>query len=402
MQKKIAFVLCLYFIFIINSFALSLNTNSFIQQCPELEEFTKNYNNEKPILRFRNDGTFKVMQIADLHYGEGEDTDWGPIQDSNSTRAIKAVLAFEKPDLVIYTGDQITGNDIKKNATAYWSQLVQPCVEAGINWAVVFGNHDDAPYFYLEDSEKRLVKPKTRSESSNKDQNQIKNKKSITTRSELMDFDMSYNLSLSQKGPSDLHGVSNYFLPILHSKTFLNKQKQQQQQISESQSDFDQLATIFYILDSGGGRIEEALHIDQVNWYTNVSQTITTCAARTVASLSFIHIPLLDYSDVYNPDLCFGMDDDGVFTVNYDSHLLNAFQKNADVLGLFVGHDHGNNWCCEKQDVQLCYGRHTGYGGYGDWPRGARVIQLTENNLSWTWKTWIRMENGTIIDQHNF
>ena len=35
------------------------------------------------------------------------------------------------------------------------------------------------------------------------------------------------------------------------------------------------------------------------------------------------------------------------------------------VLGVFVGHDHGNDWCCPHSGMMVCYGRHTGYGGYG-------------------------------------
>ncbi len=34
---------------------------------------------QKP-LRFRADGTFTIVQFADLHFGEAPDTDWGPEQ----------------------------------------------------------------------------------------------------------------------------------------------------------------------------------------------------------------------------------------------------------------------------------------------------------------------------------
>ena len=39
--------------------------------------------------------------------------------------------------------------------------------------------------------------------------------------------------------------------------------------------------------------------------------------------------------------------------------------------------------------------RHTGYGGYGTWERGARIIQLNENP-SWSMNTWIRFETGDL------
>ena len=37
--------------------------------------------------------------------------------------------------------DQVTGENIGSNATAYWAKLVQPCVDTGTPWAAVFGNH---------------------------------------------------------------------------------------------------------------------------------------------------------------------------------------------------------------------------------------------------------------------
>ena len=60
---------------------------------------------------------------------------------------------------------------------------------------------------------------------------------------------------------------------------------------------------------------------------------------------------------------------------------------------MFVGHNHGLDWCCPYEELWLCFARHTGYGGYGDWPRGARIIQVTEEPFSAV--SWIRMENGS-------
>jgi hypothetical protein len=51
-----------------------------------------------------------------------------------------------------------------------------------------------------------------------------------------MRFDTSFPLSLSQFGPSNIHGVSNYFLPIF---------------------DGTSEAYILWFLDSGGGSYDE-------------------------------------------------------------------------------------------------------------------------------------------------
>lgn len=54
---------------------------------------------------------------------------------------MRRVLAWEAPDLVVYSGDQVTGENVDSNATAYWLRAVQPCLDAGTPWAAVFGNH---------------------------------------------------------------------------------------------------------------------------------------------------------------------------------------------------------------------------------------------------------------------
>lgn len=44
----------------------------------------------------------------------------------------------------------------------------------------------------------------------------------------------------------------------------------------------------------------------------------------------------------------------------------------------------------------LCFGRHSGYGGYGSWTRGARQILLDERTLDSYTETWVRLEDGTV------
>lgn len=47
--------------------------------------------------------------------------------------------------------------------------------------------------------------------------------------------------------------------------------------------------------------------------------------------------------------------------------------------------------------LNLCFNRHSGYGGYTDWERGARQIVVEEDRLGKNEvETWIRLENGNI------
>lgn len=46
--------------------------------------------------------------------------------------------------------------------------------------------------------------------------------------------------------------------------------------------------------------------------------------------------------------------------------------------------------------IFLCFGRHTGYGGYGRWTRGSRQIRLNERTLALQIDTWNRLEDGSV------
>lgn len=48
------------------------------------------------------------------------------------------------------------------------------------------------------------------------------------------------------------------------------------------------------------------------------------------------------------------------------------------------------------KNLNMCYGRHTGYGGYSDVARGARQILINQEELESQIQTWIRLEDGTV------
>lgn len=92
-------------------------------------------------LRFPSDGKLKIVVFSDA-----QTTQFVP---GNLLDDMRAVLDIEKPDLVVFLGDQIEGKhpyihigDNTANVKSVISQLLAPVVERGIPFAVVFGNHD--------------------------------------------------------------------------------------------------------------------------------------------------------------------------------------------------------------------------------------------------------------------
>ncbi|XP_031473567.1 probable inactive purple acid phosphatase 16 [Nymphaea colorata] len=333
-------------------------------------------------LRFANSSAFKIALFADLHFGENAWTDWGPLQDINSQAVMSTVLDREKPDFVIYLGDVITANNIPiQNASQYWDQAIAPTRERGIPWASVFGNHDDMPFVWPSEWFSGEGIPEIRCSPSNatltyESTCYFKG----TTRKELLEKEMQNDLSVTLEGPSFLWpGVSNYVL-----------------QISSSKDEEEPIAYL-YFLDSGGGSYPEVISAAQSRWFQQESERLNPDGR--VPEIIFWHIPSTAFKSV-SP--WFGIHKPCVGSINKEKvapqeaewGMMDVLTARKSAKAVFVGHNHGLDWCCPYKSLWLCFARHTGYGGYGNWARGARILELREDPFSL--KSWIRMEDGAV------
>ncbi|XP_039136837.1 probable inactive purple acid phosphatase 16 [Dioscorea cayenensis subsp. rotundata] len=365
------------YLFIITSFfsfALCLGGEESVLRQP----------NEKAPLRFSADSTFKITLFADLHYGEAAWLDWGPEQDRNSSRVLSAVLDSEIPDFVIYLGDVITANNLPvPNASMYWDQAISPTRNRGIPWATLFGNHDDAQFEWPPEWFSASGIPQVSCPPADFSFSGEECYFGGTPRVELMKMEIEKNkLSYSASGPKELWpSVSNYILRVLSAK------------------DGASPVVFLYFLDSGGGSYPEVISRAQVDWFNHKSKAINP--DESVPEVIFWHIPSTAYekiaprprSAIQRP--CVGsLNEESVAPQEAEWGIIDIFTKRSSAKALFVGHNHGLDWCCPYEKLWLCFARHSGYGGYGTWPRGARIIEMTEHPFSL--KSWIRMEDNTV------
>ena len=94
---------------------------------------------------------------------------------------LDSVIEKEKPDLIVFTGDQLNGQGTSWDAKSVLTKFAKTVTDRRIPWAAIFGNHDD------EDNDSR--------------QDQIKYMQALP-------------YSLVQAGPKDIHGVGNYVLKV--------------------------------------------------------------------------------------------------------------------------------------------------------------------------------------------
>ena len=288
-------------------------------------------------LEFRKNKTFKIAQFTDLHL------DLKSSGFSVTTETIKNVLETEKPDLAILTGDVV----VAVPALEGWKELAKVFAASKLPWAVTLGNHDGEPQ---------------------------------VTRDEIFELLVSLPYFVGSKGP-ELTGCGNYDLPVKSSHT-------------------RKVAAVIYCFDSNDyckdekfGRYD-CIHDDQIGWYTKTSEHYQKGNNRTpVPSLAFFHIPLIEYKNLVAEGKVIGESRETVSSSEINSGLFTAFVNKKDIMGLFVGHDHNDNYVGIWKNIVLGFGEVTGADGYGELERGSRIILLHEGQFSFD--TWVRTKSGT-------
>jgi hypothetical protein len=305
---------------------------------------------EEDRLYFNEQGKFKVVQFTDLHYGNNQ-------YENDQTYAVQdAILAAEKPDLVIITGDLVSGYEWDGKEAEWfkkrWRQLVAPMIKHNIRWAVALGNHDvEADLSGLD----------------------------------IVELDSSEPLSLTQPGPIDIGGATNYYLPVYT-------------------NDNSSIGQVLWIFDSGnsgclGVSGWGCVQYDQIEWYRNTSRTLASENSGVVPALAFFHIPLYEHLDLWNVRGVYGdlAEGEGVCCSSVNTGLYSAMKQMGDVKGVYCGHDHSNDYIGDYHGIALGFGRKTGYGCYGPpfgWKHGARVLEIEQHKFGA--HTWLRLEDGGV------
>ncbi|XWS76778.1 hypothetical protein CRYUN_Cryun01aG0207000 [Craigia yunnanensis] len=329
-------------------------------------------------LRFGRNGEFKILQVADMHYADGKTTPCLNVSlsqvhgcsDLNTSMFIQRMIEAEKPNFIVFTGDNIYGSDAKDSAKSL-NAAFAPAIAAGIPWAAVLGNHDQQGTLSREGVMKHIVGLKH---------------------------------TLSQFNPSEAHiidGFGNYNLEVggvegsgLANKSVLN----------------------LYFLDSGDYSTVPAIpgygwiKPSQQLWFQRTSAKLQRAymsppkAQKSSApGLVYFHIPVPEFASFDSSNFT-GVRQEGISSASVNSGFFTTMVEAGDVKAVFTGHDHLNDFCGQLTGIQLCYAGGFGYHAYGKagWSRRARVVVASlEKTEKGVWgavksiKTWKRLD-----DQH--
>lgn len=306
-------------------------------------------NEESVTMNFKEDGTFRIMQMTDTHTTDQ--------MYPEVTAFMEKVLDDYKPDLVVFTGDNVTGGwclSTPLSVKTAIDKLVAPLDERDIPFTVVYGNHDW-----------QTLCPKK-----------------LQTK-----FYQMHDNCVMLEGYNYIHRTANHNILLKNA---------------------DNSETLFnlWLLDSGSRNIKDEQNPvmeAQNDWYREACDKITAAnGGKVVPSIVFQHVPVEEVSKLFlkaDKDTegavhCSHYGDDAYFVLNTEkatgdfigsvgiayrnSGQYNAWVEKGDVVGAFFGHDHMNDYYgMTDEGIILGSTKATGFQSRGDnGKRGVRIIDL--------------------------
>ncbi len=312
-------------------------------------------------LRFRKDGGFRMMQIADT-----QDTQ---VTSKDTIAFLSAALDKAKPDLVVFTGDQFKGygvsflaGDREANYKKAIDNLIAPLETRGIPFTFVFGNHDDQAFGIAKEKQLEMY--------------------------------CAHPNCLAVSGDPTLPGLCNQYLNI-------------------RSHDGARILFNLYLMDSLSTTLDgkcASVSKEQIAWYQSVRDALKAETGDYVPSILFQHIPVPEMWEVLKevpesqkPNAqgfrehygkFYDIDERYLQKGNCDFLLetpatpaentgeFAAFSEKGDTLAMFFGHDHNNSFVSRYKGMLLGYTQGCGFNVYGPkLNRGVRIIDLNEENL---------------------
>ena len=308
-----------------------------------------------------SDRDVKIVQLTDIHLGGG----WMSKKDDYKViDTIATMVAEEKPDIVIATGDisypiPFTAGTFNNQ---YAARIFATVMETlNIPWTVTFGNHDSEIY-------------------------------SIYNREKMGEFYSSdeWKNCLYLMDDESVDGVGNSVIKVKNSDGVIT-----QALITIDSNDYPQDNKFAGLVAGITGNYDN-IHENQIDWYKTTcerlnadnkafiektfegdEQTHLLEKYGLVKSLVFMHIPPVEYQQAWDEFKANGYKDTENVKYHYgtlgekvchptnDDQFFETALEVGSTQGMFVGHDHINIFSIDYKGIRLTYGMSIDYVAYG-------------------------------------
>lgn len=324
-------------------------------------------------LKFDENGEFTIMHLCDCQDGYPADT--------KMLAFIDASLKTYQPDIVVLGGDNVVADhDVKEEGIA---ELVKIFVDNKTYFTLVFGNHDHQQGY--TDDEQLAMYQKYGGE-----------------------------YCLAYDAVPELTGTATHALPVLGSKSGKTEfmlymfDSNQYVSVNDFEDEYD------------------CVNPDQIEWYKETSKAVEAQEGKKIPGLAFQHIIV---GDVYDALFFESPVDLGVLTPKFNGKIysflpktnnftgflfefpcpgyynygqFDAMVERGDILGIFSGHDHINNFETELDGIKIINTAGATFNSYGnEMTRGMRVITVKESD-TWNFESESVTINGFAIENDEF
>lgn len=314
-------------------------------------------------ISFKN-GHLTVMQVSDPQ----------DLSFANHTMIAMLDKVYDqiKPDLVVFTGDNILGNHLcdarfgsrhtvktvngeRRRMIKAIDHILAPLEKRGIPFVYIFGNHDDMNSF---------------------------------TKAEIAEIYSSYPNCVMPTAAENIHDIGTCYLPLFS-------------------SDHAREIFRFWLFDSAwqdktDKQTYSYVKDEAVEWFRQVGKT-----SKNIPGLLFIHIPLPEqanlleecpanvggvidhhtYADTkekrfyrLNPALAAGDLGEYPCMLDRNTGLFDAVKENGSIQAIVAGHDHTNCFDGTWNGVRMIQTACASLRCYGVKNRGVRIFELNESN----------------------
>ena len=379
MKKTILKIICsltaLLFVVSASAFAALPNENEAAEAPITVNTFTVDQNSEivdsiveealdtKQTLRFNENGKLKILVFSDLQEGDPSKTENGTLLREDTLSYMNRMLDEQKPDLVLFTGDNHCGRISTKAAmNQYLRQMAEPMESRQIPWAQVYGNHAEGGYNYKMPCG--------------------------VSKAEQQKIFESFTYNVSKAG--NVSGQGNYVIPVLRSDS---------DKIGYNVFCFDSHDYIYkygdHVYGDGfeeeaipgkiySGNVYDVIHFDQIKWYWDTSVALEDYNGATIPAMMMFHIPLYEMTYITQnkrPTGFNGQNNDPVSAPEINSGLFWALYERGDVKTIINGHDHLNTFQGTYMGVTMAYAGSIGGVEYNnDRSKGARIVEINQDD----------------------
>ena len=279
-----------------------------------------------------DDTVFSVLQITDVHIVNDEK------KDAKAFKTIDAMIEETNPDMIVVTGD-ITSEHDNLTAIKKFCEYIEP---KKIPWAFTFGNHDA---------------------------------EGEVSKEEISDYLETLEYCIYERGDENITGMGHYYYTI-HDEN------------GNAVMSLIMMDSNMYPDESLGVEGYDKFHDDQVQWYKDTIKKIALeengDETKVVPSLAFFHIPLYEFTQAYNEakekgEIISGWRFEKEYGPYEDDGMFEAMLEMGSTKGVFVGHDHMNNYSVNYKGIRFTYGNSCDHNIYLLPFRGGKLIEIKKD-----------------------